>query len=336
MKKMKNNKVLTLQNSSKQKILNAISTIIKSNKTFFIAGHTKPDGDALGSGLALASLLKRMGKKVTHCSIDPIPSDMAFIPQINKIKITNKVKGFFDCAIILESINFERMGNIISPDQAKKIINIDHHLAHNNFGDVNYVVPTSSSVSELVYDIFKNLKMLPTKQEAENLYIGLVTDTGRFQQLNTNANSHVVAAELLKCGVQSNKLCKKLFSTLELSKIKLYGLALSNIKTAFNNKFVYIKITKEMFDKTGSSYTDTDGIINYCIAVPTAVVGCILKQEYPDSVKVSFRSIEKFNILDIVKEFDGGGHKNAAGCTIRADMNTAEKLILDTFAKKLK
>ena len=333
---MKNKKILTLKNSSKTKVLNAISAIIKDSKTFFIAGHTKPDGDALGSGLALSSMLRRMGKKVTHCSIDPVPSDMMFIPQANKIKITNKVKGSFDCAIILESINFDRMGDIISPEQAKKVINIDHHLAHTNFGDVNYVVPTSSSVSELVYDVFKNLKIVPTKQEAENLYIGIVTDTGRFQQLNTTANSHLVTAELLNYGVNSNNLCKKLFSTLELPKIKLYGAALSNIKTAFNNKFVYTKITKEMFDKTGSSYTDTDGIINYCIAVPTAVVGCILKQETPNTVKVSFRSIEKFNILDAIKGFDGGGHKNAAGCTIHADMDTAEKQILKAFAKKLK
>ena len=332
---MKNKKVLTLQNSSKNKVLNAVSSIIKESKTFFIAGHTKPDGDALGSGLALASMLRRMGKKVTHCSIDPVPSDMLFIPQANKIKITNKVKGFFDCAIILESINFERMGDIISPEQAKKVINIDHHLAHNNFGDVNYVVPVSSSVSELVYDVFKNLKMIPTKQEAENLYIGIVTDTGRFQQLNTNSNSHLVTAELLRYGVNSNNLCKKLFSTLELPKIKLYGLALSDIKTAFNNKFIYIKITKEMFERTGSSYTDTDGIINYCIAVPTAVVGCILKEETPGSIKISFRSIEKFNLLDVIKQFDGGGHKNAAGCTIHADMDTAERKLLKAFAKKL-
>ena len=121
MKKMKNN--LSLQNSSKQEVLDAISKIIKQSKTFFIAGHTKPDGDALGSGLALASLLRRMGKKVTHCSIDPIPQDMSFMKKSKSIKITNKISKKFDCAIILECINFARMGDIITPSQAKKIIN---------------------------------------------------------------------------------------------------------------------------------------------------------------------------------------------------------------------
>ncbi len=328
---MENKKILNLQNSSKKEILDAISWIIKESETFFIAGHTKPDGDALGSGLALASLLKRLGKKVTHCSIDPVPGDMAFMPGASEIKITDKVTDMFDCAVILESINFERMGNIILQNQAKKTINIDHHLSYTDFGDVNYVVPSSSSVSELIFDIFKNLNISPNLQEAENLYIGIVTDTGRFQQLNTNVNSHLTAAELLKCGISPNKICKKLFATTELSKIKLYGLALSNIKTAFNDKFIYIKITKEMFAKSGASYTDTDGIINYCVSVPTAVVGCILKEVDENTVKISFRSIESFNLLDIIKIFDGGGHKNAAGCTIKAGIDTAEDKILKAF-----
>lgn len=329
------NKNLSLQNSSKKEILDAISKIIKQSKTFFIAGHTKPDGDALGSGLALASLLKRMGKKVTHCSLDPVPQDMVFMKGSKNIKITNKISKKFDCAIILECINFTRMGDIISPYQAKKIINIDHHLAHTNFGNVNYIIPSSSSVSELIYDVFINLKKTPTKEEAENLYIGIVTDTGRFQQLNTNANSHLVVAELLKCGVKSNKLCKQLFLTMEISKMKLYGLALSNIETAFDEKLVYIKLTKDMFNKAKASDTDTDGIINYCISAPKAVVGCLLKEVDKKTTKLSFRSIEKFNLLNIVKLFNGGGHKNAAGCTINADINVATKKIIEAFKGKL-
>ena len=334
MKKIINNN-LSLKNSSKKEILDAISKIIKQSKTFFIAGHTKPDGDALGSGLALASLLRRMGKKVTHCSLDPVPQDMSFMKGSKNIKVTNKISKNFDCAIILECINFARMGDIISPNQAKKIINIDHHLAHTNFGDVNYIVPKSSSVSELIYDVFVNLKMVPTKEEAENLYVGIVTDTGRFQQLNTNANSHLVVAELLKCGVNSNKLCKKLFLTMEISKMRLYGFALSNIETAFDDKLVYIKLTKEMFQKTKASDTDTDGIINFCISAPKAVVGCLLKEVDNKTTKLSFRSIEKFNLLNIVKLFNGGGHKNAAGCTINADINTATKKIIEAFKGKL-
>lgn len=329
----KNN--LSLENSSKQEILDAISAVIKESNTFFIAGHTQPDGDALGSGLALASLLRRLGKQVTHCSVDAIPKDMMFIQGAETIIHTNKISENFDCAIILECIDFKRMGDIILPAQAKKIINIDHHLAHTNFGDINYIVPSSSSVSELVYDIFVNLKIAPNIEEAESLYVGLVTDTGRFQQLNTNSNSHLVAAGLLRCEANSSKLCKKLFSTMEISKIRLYGLALSNIETAYDEKFVYIKLTKDMFNKSKASDTDTAGIINYCISVPKAVVGCLLKEVDKNTTKLSFRSIEQFSLLDTVKLFSGGGHKNAAGCTINADIDTATEKIIQAFKGKL-
>ena len=146
---MKKSKILTLQNTSEKSIINAIVRKIKESKTFFIAGHKSPDGDALGSGLALAFALRSLGKKVKHCSIDPVPEDMVFMKGSKTIKCTNKLKGKFDCAIILECKDFERMGNIITPEQANFVINIDHHLIHNNYGNINYVVPKSSSVSEV-------------------------------------------------------------------------------------------------------------------------------------------------------------------------------------------
>lgn len=326
---------LNLKNSTKEEILKAIDNIIKQSETFFIAGHIKPDGDAIGSGLALASMLRRLGKKVLHCSIDPIPTDMAFMKGVKSIKVTDKINTNFDCAIVLECIDFGRMGNIINPSQAKNIINIDHHLAHKNFGNVNYVVPNSSSVAELIYDVFIALKIEPTKIEAENLYIGIVTDTGRFQQLNTTANSHLVTAQLLQYGVKSNQICKKLFLTAHINKLKLYGFALSNIQTDLNGKFVYIKLTKDMFEKSQAVDTDTDGIISFCISVPKAVVGCVLKEIDDKTTKVSLRSIEKFNLLDLISQFNGGGHKNAAGCTINAGIDTATKQLINAFKDKL-
>ena len=166
-----------------------------------------------------------------------------------------------------------------------------------NFQKLRYfglAVPTNEHNELLAF--LNNIKltkeeMIDISKEAENLYVGIVTDTGRFQQLNTNANSHLVVAELLKLGVNSNKLCKKLFLTMEISKMRLYGFALSNIETAYNDKLVYIKLTKEMFNKAKASDTDTDGIINYCISAPKAVVGCLLKEADKNSTKLSFRSI---------------------------------------------
>lgn len=331
---MKDN--INLKNTEKQEVLKSIAAVIRKSKTFFIAGHIKPDGDAIGSGLALASMLKRLGKQVVHCSFDTVPADMMFLKGAKSIKVTSGQRGFFDCAIILECIDFTRMGNIISPNQAKNIINIDHHLAHKNFGHINYVVPQSSSVAELIYDVFEALKIKPATREAENLYVGIVTDTGRFQQINTTANSHLITAKLLQYGVNSNKLCKKLFLTAPVNKLKLYGFALSNIQTDAGEKFVYIKLTKEMFKKSNASDTDTDGIISFCISVPKAVVGCVLKEIDDKTTKVSLRSIANFNLLDLISQFKGGGHKNAAGCTINAPIDSAAKQLITLFKDKIR
>ncbi|MDD5020781.1 MAG: bifunctional oligoribonuclease/PAP phosphatase NrnA [Endomicrobiaceae bacterium] len=328
-------KIINLQNSSKKQVLKSIVSVIKKSKSFFIAGHMRPDGDTIGSGLALASMLRRLGKKVVHCSADKIQSDLLFMSGAKKIKIISKIDNNFDCAIILESINFNRIGDIISSAQAKIIINIDHHLAHTNFGHINYVVPTSSSVAELIHDVFVSAKMIPTTKEAENLYVGIVTDTGRFQQINTNANSHLITAKLLKCGVNSSDICKKLFLKKPISKLKLYGMALSNLRTEINERFVYVKLTKDMFKKTKASDFEADGIINYCISVPTAVVGCVIKEIDDKTTKISLRSIEKFNVLSVVNQFDGGGHKNAAGCTINENIDVATKIIIKAFRNKL-
>lgn len=326
---------INLENSSKKTVLKSIADAIKKSKTFFIAGHMRPDGDTIGSGLALASVLRRLGKKVTHCSADAVPDDLMFMPGARNIKITKKQAGHFDCAIILESINLTRIGSIISDSQAKIIINIDHHLAHMNFGHINYVVPKSASVAELVYEIFENLKINPTKQEAENLYIGIVTDTGRFQQLNTNANAHIVTAKLLECGVNASAISKKLFLTKPINKLRLYGAALYNLKTALDDKFVYVKLTKKMFRQTKAKDFEADGIINYCISVPSAVVGCVIKEIDKNTTKISLRSIENFNLLGIVSQFGGGGHKNAAGCTINENIDDAAKKIIEAFREKL-
>lgn len=325
---MKKNKILTLQNTSKDKLIKEIIKVIKKSNTFFVAGHKSPDGDALGSGLALSNALRSLGKKVSHCSIDPIPEDMIFMKGSKTIKHVSKLNDKFDCAIILECKDFERMGNIIVPEQATTIINIDHHLIHTNYADINYVVPESSSVSELVYEILIALKIKLTRMQAENLYVGIVTDTGRFQQLNTTSNSHLVVSQLLKCGVNSNELCKNLFLITRINKLRLYGYALSNIQTALDGKLVYIKLTKDMFEKSKALDSDTDGIINFCINVPGAVVGCVVKEIGKNVSKASFRSVEKINLLNIVNKFDGGGHKNAAGCTINSNLDDSIKQII--------
>jgi phosphoesterase RecJ-like protein len=311
-----------------------ISEIIKKSKTFFIAGHVKPDGDSLGSALALASFLNRTGKKTSVYCKDKIPIYLKFLNGSNKIKISANKTDIFDCAVILESINFARIGDIITPTQAKKIINIDHHQTHTNFGDVNYIVPKSSSTAELIVKILEFMKVKLTKAEAECLYTGIVTDTGRFQNTNTTANSHIACAKLMEYNIDINKIHKQIYENTSLSSLKLQGLGLCNMKVILRGNVAYIVLTKEMFKKSKANYDDSESIVNYTLRLQGVKIGCVFKEEDKNTTRVSLRSIKDVNLLNIIERFNGGGHKNAAGCTIKASINKAVKLVCEILKEK--
>jgi phosphoesterase RecJ-like protein len=311
-----------------------ISKVIKSSKTFFIAGHVKPDGDSIGSSLALASVLNRTGKKTCVCCADRVPDFLKFLKGINKVKMSVKKTDLFDCAIILESNSFLRMGNIITPNQSRKIINIDHHYSSTNFGTINYIVPSSSSTAELVLNIFEYMKIELTKNEAESLYTGILTDTGCFQQINTTFESHIAAAKLMKYGISVNKIYGKIYGNTSINALKLQGLALCNMKTIFNGQFSYVILTKNMFKKSGAKDGDSESIVNYGLKIKGVKVSCAFKEINKKSTKISCRSVKGFNLLDIVRIYGGGGHKNAAGCVINENVETSIKMISSALKEK--
>jgi phosphoesterase RecJ-like protein len=314
-----------------------IKDVIQRSRTFFIAGHIKPDGDTIGSALALSSLLKRLGKKPEIYSRETVPEYFSFLDGAKKIQVTDKVCKEYDCAIILECVNTERMGDIISLDQASFIINIDHHIHFNNFGTVNYVDPAASSSAELVYNIFKYFDMGITEHEAEALYIGLVTDTGKFQQTNARPPAFEMAAELVKAGVLPSKIYEKIYACKTRSSLKLLGLALNTLKVTPSGLVSYMEIKQAMYRRSRSNVTETEEIINYAMMIPGVTVGMLFREtETPGLVKISFRSRSVFDVNKTAQHFGGGGHKNAAGCSIKGTLKQAEAAVLKHLSRNIK
>ena len=319
------------------KIISEILSAIKKSRTFFIAGHTKPDGDTVGSGIALASLLRRLGKKVTVYSLEPVPQYLTFLKESKNIKIQKKVPGRFDCAIILECIGLERMGSLIDESQAGILINIDHHSLFSEYGHINYIDPKASSSAELIYNIFNQLGMHIRKNEAEALYVALVTDTGRFQQANTTPKSLRMAAELVEAGVVPTEIYNNLYSTTPLPSLKLLGRSLETLETIHNGKIAYIEITNRMFKETKTTAADTEGIINYLMMIPGVMAGVLFREtETKDLIKISMRSKDSLDISRAAKQCGGGGHKNAAGCSIQGSLKQVEKSFLAYMRKLIK
>ncbi|MDR2772274.1 MAG: bifunctional oligoribonuclease/PAP phosphatase NrnA [Elusimicrobiota bacterium] len=310
--------------------LSKISKIIKQSKTFFIAGHIKPDGDSLGAAFALSKMLSRLGKKAQVYCLDEIPKELLCIKGIKSIKQQKPVGRIFDCAIILESLNLQRMGDIISPQQAKKIINIDHHKSYSNFGDVNYVDGNSSSVSELVLNLFNYLKLKPTKDEASNLYVGLLTDTRKFQNSNVSSKSHLAAAQLIDCGASASTITRQIYSNKTFQSLKLLAMALLGLKTFADGKVAYVIITQKMLKDCGAKSDDSNGIANYLLKVSNVQVACMIKED-GENTRLSMRSVKEFNLLPIAQKFGGGGHKNAAGATVKKTIPQVEKLLKTYF-----
>ncbi|MCB4792393.1 MAG: bifunctional oligoribonuclease/PAP phosphatase NrnA [Elusimicrobia bacterium] len=318
----------------RDKEFSLIAKTIKKNKTFFIAGHLNPDGDTIGTALALSSLLTRLGKKPRVYSKDVVPEYLSFLQGAGKIIVADKVKGRFDCAIILECLDMNRMGDLISPGQAKEVINIDHHANFNHFGHVNYIDSSASSSSEIIFHLFRHLKMKLTPQEANALYVGVVTDTGKFQYNNTTSSAVYMASCLIDAGVKPYYIYNKLYSTKTFSSLKLFGLALSGLKKTDSGKIAYIEITKEMYKKSGSNVTESEGIVNETLKIPGVVIGALFREEKERNItKISLRSHEKYNVNKVVQVFGGGGHKNASGCTYKGTMETAKKVILSHLEK---
>jgi phosphoesterase RecJ-like protein len=321
-------------NSRDLEKISKISKIIQQSKTFFLAGHIRPDGDSIGSTLALASVLSRNGKKTYVYSADGVPDFLKFLKGSDKIRKVAKKTDIFDCAIILESVNFSRIGDIIVPNQAKKIINIDHHLTHTKFGDVNYIVPSSASTAELVFNILDYMKIKLIKSEAESLYTGILTDTGCFQQINTTPNSHIACAKLMEYNVDVNEIYKKIYGNSSINALKFLGFALSRVKTILNGQVSYIILTKDIFKKSGANCDDASKVVNYTLGIKGVKVGCVFMEIDEKTTKISCRSTKTVNVLDVVKIFGGGGHKNAAGCTINKDVDTSIKVISNILKEK--
>lgn len=314
--------------------LSKIVKIIKKNKYFFIAGHLKPDGDTVGSALALASLLRRLGKIPFIYTKDAIPDNLLFLPRISKIKKTDIVLRDFDCAIILECSNFERMGSLISPKQARTIINIDHHTSFTAFGDINYCDPIASSSSEQIFALFESFGLKITKDEAVCLYTGLVTDTGKFQHANTTPSALRMAATLIEAGVKPELLFDKIFAFKPIKALRLLGSALTTLSLDSDCRIAYMTITNDMYHKSGATPMDTEEIINYSIMVPGVLIGLMFRENYvPGAVKVSFRSRGNIDVSAIAQYFGGGGHKNAAGCSIDGSLRDAKTKVLEYLCK---
>ena len=289
---------------------------ILDGQNFFVAGHLNPDGDSLGCTLTMCSLLERLGKTSYAYASPGIGTDLLFLPQLKRIHLNElPQKPKFDTVILLECSDSKRGGDLDNVlKNAKTIINIDHHLVSDAYGDINHIDSTASSTAEIIFQLFEASAdhLLPTPEEATCLYTGLVTDTGRFLHTNTTTEALRVASALVACGADVNKINQVIYFTKSYTELKLLGRALEKMQLLFQNKYSEIILTQEDFEPLNAVPSQTQGIVSQPTMIPGVEISALIKEE-SDKVSVNLRSRNKIDVSAIAQVFGGGGHARAAG-----------------------
>ncbi len=312
---------------------------LKKQKSFLLASHVSPEGDAVGSLIAIESLLRRLGKKTKIICDDIFPERLSCLPHQDRWNVYSKNKNdkfSFDSLVVTDCPTLERIGRVkemVTPETV--VFNIDHHISNVGFGRFNFVQPKAAACGEVVYEIFKYFKLPLDKDEATSLYVSLSTDTGSFKYSNSSAKAHLVAAELLRTGIDIERINEELYATYSLNKIQLYSRLLSKVQTAFNGKVAWVAMSRLDLKDSGATYEDTEGFIDFLKNLKEVKVAFFLSEmQRPDEVKVSFRSKGNHDVNQIATTFGGGGHKKAAGCTLRMSLSQAVDAILKEVKKQ--
>ena len=311
-------------------ILDDIATIVERGKRFFLASHKDPDGDAIGSLLALGEALMLSGKDVVLFNEGPIADSMAFLAGSEKIVDRFNPESEFDALFVLDCGTLERLGEISSDIcNLKPLINIDHHENNSQFGDVNFVDTNSSSVGEIIYRLIQVADLPMSKNIAEDLFVAIQTDTGSFRYENTTKEAFTIAAEMVEWGINPWKISRKVMDEYSLKKLRLLELTLQTIEIFHEGKVGLITITQQMFSKAKADNFDSERFVDYPRSISGVEIGVLIKELGKDYYRFSLRSNDWVNVADLAYHFGGGGHQKAAAFTRYGSLDSIKQEFLD-------
>jgi bifunctional oligoribonuclease and PAP phosphatase NrnA len=309
------------------KTIDQIIDCINKNKNFNILIHENPDGDCIGAGLTLRSLLLKLKKNVSIFSKDSIPNFLSFMPQLECVSREEKLPDS-DVCILLECSSIDRSGYNQSLIQSKILINIDHHATNDLYAEINWVDSNMSSTSEQIYYIYKRLNLDMNLDDALFLYIGILTDTNRFQNRNTHKGVFKIIEDLVNKGIDINDVYRRIYGAKTLPYLKVLGYVLTSFELFYDGKVSVVLISKSLLEQYNIKYNEMDGIIEQLRDIEGVEVAIVLKEVTNNLTKISFRSSGKVLVDGIALKYNGGGHKLASGCRIEKNLADAKKEII--------
>lgn len=311
--------------SDRDKIIDTLKTCTH----FYLISHLLPDGDSVGSLLAMGRSLEKAGKKISMFTPGHIPLKYRFMSGSEKVK--SSVCGFEDRSVpvlVLDCSDADRLGlfkEIVM--NSDLIINIDHHVTNQNFGTFNLIDPEASATGEIIFGLFEELGSEIDCEIAEALYVAIATDTGSFKYDNTTASTHIAIAKLLQFGISPGALAQKIFDERPLSFYILLKEALAGLEFYMDRRVAVMSISKDIRIRSGATTDDLDGIINYTRNIEGVELGILFYVEGGHEVKIGFRS-KQLDVSVLAGKLNGGGHIRAAGCRLYGNYETIKAKVL--------
>ncbi len=301
-----------------------------------ITSHYNPDGDNIGSQLGLAALLGRLGKKVEIVDQDPVPRRYRFLPGWERVRndiVPSQAYG----AVVLDCADLDRIGRAsqaVVPARME-ILNIDHHISNQGFGQVQYVDTGASSTCELIYRISKRMARSLTPEESKCLLCGMITDTGGFRYASTSPNTLRAAAELMEQGADLPSLATNLYFEERPEALALLGELLVGMQVSARVPLAWMKVSREQLKKHGIDMAETEEYVRYALSVQGVEVGLMFKEQDDGQVRLSFRSKGGFDVNRLARLFGGGGHVQAAGARVAGSLSQVEETVVTALEREM-
>ena len=302
-----------------------IAGALQDGARFVLSSHARPDGDSVGSQLALAHTLRALGKTVRIVNHDPPPAYLETLPGVTDIEVADTVNDRFDAAVVLECSTLDRT-EVTGLDR-QPVINIDHHAGNAMYGALNWFDPSAAACAEMVRDLIAVLGVPITPEIGAALYAGILTDTGSFRHANITARTFEACRDVAACGVEVAALAAAIYQSNSLGKLRLTGRLLHEMRLEADGRVALLRVDEALLRDTACPPDDMEGVINLPLAARD-VEAVIMIKALDGTTRASLRSKGVVDVRAVAATFGGGGHRNAAGCTLEAPTADRERLLL--------
>lgn len=315
-------------------MIEPILQLIDRSNTILVAAHEGPDGDAVGSTLALTNALREMGKEVVAFNRDPVPLEYTFLPGWESVVSELAPSRTFDAGFVLDSGELKRAGSELR-QCCDTLVNIDHHPYSEDFGEIYYLDTDACATGVLIYRLLKAAGHQISTSVATCIYTAILSDTGSFRYSNANPEAFQVAGEMIGCGVDPWSIASGLYESQDLPRLQLLALSLPTLRVSDCGLYASVAVTTDMYDQVGANAEHTDRFINYPRSVRGVEVAIFFRQLDDNLFKIGFRSKGNIDVGALARAMNGGGHHNAAGATLQGSLADVQTWVYERVAELL-